>query len=497
MVTLIISYIFILVISTISFNVIQKSRPEFIGKEELKLWIKVWYLIISIAFITHHLWLTYFLVIMVFRTFVPPASSQKIIYYMLLLCALPLMRVEIPGLAGIRYIIKISYLMFLTLSLLLPVLLDNSLKKNKKKLSTDTYVFIYVLILIALNFRDNTITNALRSSVVKILDIYVPYAVISRYITTKEQLNKLLYALFVGLAPIALLGIFEAVKHWHVYDQLSGMMTGTPPRKNRYDVRAGFLRATTVAAGPIVFGYMMIINIGLLLYLQSYMSKKYARLLMVGLSVALICSFARGTWIGCIFMVIMYTLTAPGAITKLIKMTVIGVGSIVLLSFTEFGKKFIDLLPIIGNTRSDTIEYREKLMEISVIVFKKSPWFGSPNFRDDPLLEVMRQGQGIIDIVNSYVQIGLSSGGMGLLFFLLIFFSLIFGCYMMTRKLPKEEFELIQMGRVLFGILTAACMTIVTVSSIDYVPIFYWTLTGVAGAYLKICNKIIKQRRRN
>ncbi len=496
MVTLITSYIFILAMSAVIFTLVKKSRPEFIEKEELKLWIKFWYLITSIAFITHHVWLTYFLLIILFKNMIKPIPIQRITCSMALLFALPMLPMAIPGAAGIRYIINLDYPLFLYLNLFLPILFGHYARRNKKKISTDTYLLIYIIILIILNFRDNTFTNALRSSVIDILKIYVPYSVISNYVTTKEQLNKILFALFLGLIPLSLIGIFEAVKHWHVYDKLSMMMTNKGPQANRYDVRAGLLRASPITEGPIMYSYIMLINVGLTLYLKIHLKTMYYVLFMVFSVGGMFVTSARGTWVGCVLMLVMYTLTSKGAITKIIKMTTIGVGSIVLLSFTEFGQKFINLLPIIGNTRSDTIEYREKLMEIAWIVFKKSPWLGSPNFMDDPALEVMRQGQGIIDIVNSYIQVALSSGGIGLLFFLLIFLSLIRGCFFMTKKLPNTEVELINMGKVLFAMLVATAMTIFSVSSIDYIPVMYWTLISIAAAYLKVCNKTIKRRAR-
>ena len=40
-------------------------------------------------------------------------------------------------------------------------------------------------------------------------------------------------------------------------------------------------------------------------------------------------------------------------------------------------------------------------------------------------METMRQGEGIIDIVNSYLQVALETGLVGLGFFLLIFISIV------------------------------------------------------------------------
>jgi O-antigen ligase len=343
-----------------------------------------------------------------------------------------------------------------------------------------------------LNFRDNTITNAFRESLITVLTIYFPYFTISRYIQTSEQLRSVITALFIGIFPLTIIGIFEAVKHWHLYDSLSLSLTEIPARKNRYDSRAGLLRATTVFAGPIVYGYAMVIGIGLLLYFRPLISKLHFKLSLLLFVIALICSFSRGPWVGLGLLFVVYFWSEKGGVKKIITMGLAGSIMLPLLSLTTFGQKFIDLLPIIGTSRVNTIDYRERLLEQAWIVIQRQPWFGSTTFRETPEMESMRQGQGIIDIVNSYLQIILSYGTIGLFLFLAIFFGLLYRCYKMLNRLPKEETELIRMGKSLFATLAAILFIIFTVSSIDYIPIFYWTFAGITAAYLNICNQVLK-----
>jgi O-antigen ligase len=84
---------------------------------------------------------------------------------------------------------------------------------------------------------------------------------------------------------------------------------------------------------------------------------------------------------------------------------------------TPLGERVVAVLPFLGGTvNSDTIQYRNMLLTRSWDVIRESPWFG------DPLaiakLQDLRQGQGIVDFVNSYIELLLSNGFVGLFFFL-------------------------------------------------------------------------------
>lgn len=486
------SFIFLTFLNFFSFWLLLKSKPGFLTSKQLKSWLTIWFSVVAVAFITHNLWITYFLLLTIFNFFIPPSSQSRITYFALLLCSLPIIPIAVRGIFGIKNILVLTYPLVLTILLLLPVLLFGQANRNIIKSNTDKYIYLFILIISILNFRDNTITNAFRVSVITIFTIYFPYFAISRYIHTSEQLRSVITALFIGLFPLTIIGIFEAIKHWHLYDSLLMNLTDIQAQKNRYDSRAGLLRATTVFSSPIIYGYTMVIGIGLLLYLRPLISKLHFKLILLLFIIALLCSFSRGPWVGLVLLFIAYYWTEKGAIKNILTMSLASFFMLSLLSFTTFGQKIINLLPFIGTSRSDTLDYRELLLENAWIVFQRQPWFGSTNFLETPEMESMRQGQGIIDIVNSYLQIVLSYGTFGLLLFLAIFFGLLHRCYRMIKRLPKEETELIRMGKSLFATLTAILFIIFTVSSIDYIPIFYWTFAGITAAYLNICNQVLK-----
>jgi len=138
--------------------------------------------------------------------------------------------------------------------------------------------------------------------------------------------------------------------------------------------------------------------------------------------------------------------------------------------------------------RREIYKNRQKVLWI---VFQRNPVFGSTTYIHTPEMESMRQGQGIIDIVNTYLVFGLSYGLVGLALFLFTFLGLIFTTYRVIQKLPKTELDLHRLGRVLIAILASILFTIATVSPIDFIPVFYWTFAALAAAYIYIAKRVI------
>jgi len=97
------------------------------------------------------------------------------------------------------------------------------------------------------------------------------------------------------------------------------------------------------------------------------------------------------------------------------------------------------------------VAYRERLAEVSWQLIQENPFFGDPLFLSR--MESLRQGQGIIDLVNGYAAIALPHGlvGLGLL---LGFFCVGMGSALrVCRKSAAVDPDLSRLGANL-----AACM---------------------------------------
>jgi O-antigen ligase len=101
----------------------------------------------------------------------------------------------------------------------------------------------------------------------------------------------------------------------------------------------------------------------------------------------------------------------------------------------------------------------------------------------------MRQGQGIIDIVNSYIQIALETGFVGLGLFVSFFALILLGIYRAMRSIRDKNSEERLLGRALLATLLAILVIIFTVSNIAIIPIVYWSVAGLGVAYAEMARK--------
>src|SRR5213078_3480682 len=92
----------------------------------------------------------------------------------------------------------------------------------------------------------------------------------------------------------------------------------------------------------------------------------------------------------------------------------------------------------------------------------------------------MTQGQGIVDIVNSYVEVALRSGIVGLFFFG-GFMAAVFLASLRARRQEPED-----LGRALAAAQLSVLVTIGSVSSIVVIPWVYWCLAGLLVGYARL-----------
>lgn len=476
----------ITVLTGVTYSLMNKALAGNFDIKQLKHWQLSWFLMLYGAILLKNIWFIAAAIFIIANVKIPAASIQRVYFYLVLICTIPLIEEQIPGFAGIQNIIPLTYTNLMIMSLLLPALIN--LKSTQKLFSipTDKFVISFVILLSLLQFRDNSITNAGRESFLFFIDVFVPYYVITRLINSHERLKMALTALFIGIIPFALIGIFELLTGWFMYTSIATQI-GYLNTYNQYrDIRGGSLRAMTVFFGPIVLGYVMIYAGAILLYLQHFIKNRKLVLLAFGaVFLCILATKSRGPWIGFALMTMMFIWTGRNGFGKLVKYGVIALGFLILASLTPAGSKYVELLPFVGDERADTIDYRTQLIDQSMILFKKNPLFGDINFRNTAEMESMRQGEGIIDVVNTYIGILLPYGLVALSLFVGVLMFLILRCRKIINT-PNINLETKLQGRVFISCIAGVMFTIFTVSSVSYIPTFYWVLIALSSAYINI-----------
>ncbi len=474
----------ILIIASTTFFIATQSGSSLINRKEATSQRNLWLIIISLAFISFNFWV-YSTLLAISLLFINKNNTNNVTIFFLLLCIVPTLSFSISGLGIINYLFDLSHQRILVLILLLPIFLK-LLRTDKLKIGqygTDKILLIYILLGILLYFRGSTITDTLRYSLYQFIDIILPYFVISRHLYNLERFRSALLYFLVSILIIASIGVFESFFHWLLYNSLASNWDLSLKFSGYSAQRAGVVRAKA-SVGTIPLGYLVAVGLGIYPFISHSIRKKYIRFLgWLVLLIGIIAPLSRGPWVGALFIVFIYVVTGKQVIKKLSRFTIFSIISLTLLSSTPIGTKIIDLLPMIGDTQQENISYRQQLIENSIQVIKENPIFGSDTYLKTEAMQEMRQGQGIIDIVNSYIRIALDKGLSGLFLFILFYLNILRNIHKSLKKIPTENTELRLLGRSLFATISGVLVIIFTVSSVSIIPWVYWCLAGLGMGY--------------
>lgn len=485
------SLVVILVVATAFFFFARKSACSIANASDFYRRRNIWFLLTITAFVGHDFWIyasvaITFLLILNQREHNPPAL------FFLILFVLPVASTQIPGMGLINFFFELSHARILELFILLPAFL--SILRRGDTISfgrtgPDKVLAGYLCLTAVLFLRDFNLTNTFRQVFYLFIDIFLPYFVISRSLKNMQAFRDTLVSLVLAIMVVALLALFEFSKGWLLYSAVSealGLTSGT----TFYLPRDGLLRAVVTTGQPIALGYLMVIGLGTYLFIQRSIHQKLIRRIgMAILAVGLFVPLSRGPWLGAAALFIVFIATGRYAVRRFMTVALATILILPLVSILPVGERITNLLPFIGSTDKENVEYRERLITNSIIVIKRNPLFGSVDYSSAPEMESMRQGQGIIDIVNSYIQLALDAGLIGLGLFVAFFAITLYGIRRALNSIPDKDSEEHLLGRALFSTLLAILLIIFSVSSITIIPIMYWSVAAMGVAYAQMIRK--------
>lgn len=478
----------ILALSGLSFWLMRPAVANLVGTATFKQWRNLWLGLTLVAFISHSFWI-YALVAALVLALKRPPMGQVVGVWLLLLFLVPAASVNIPGFGVINYLFALNHLRLLSLVLLLPaawVLLQQRASLRLGSTWPDKLLLAYLFMAAVLQLREANITSTLRGCFYLLTDVFLPYYVASRSLRSLDDFRHALAGFLVAAALLAVMAMFETVRHWNLYAAAADALGASWGFKG-YLGRAGLQRAAASTGQAIALGFVLALALGALWWLKQRNPAKKP-LFMGGLVLlgGLLVTLSKGPWLGAMAMVIVFCALGPNPVRALAKVALAGLLALPVLAMinTPGGYKAIDLLPFIGTQDVGSFTYRDQLLENGLMVVGRNLWFGSVDYLSSPEMLRMVQGEGIIDLVNSYLQVALEYGVVGL--------SLFVGAFAMAGvrvfKQQRIHFKLsdqdpADLGRALLSMLVGTGIIIYTVSSISVIPWLYWTLLGVCVAY--------------
>jgi hypothetical protein len=446
----------------------------------------LWFAVTLTGFLSHGFWIS-LAITAVWLLVAYRGERNGLAMFFFVLFAVPAITADLPGMGVINNFFVIDYVRLLTLTVLLPAYVSLQTRPGTLPFGrtlSDKLLAAYLILGFVLWIESSTFTNALRNAVFyAFIDVFLPYYVASRALRSIKDFRDVLMSYVVAAMVLGLILIFEFAKGWLLYQALEyalGMNWGW----NNYLWRAGNLRAAGSIGHPIAAGFVMAVAIGFYLYLRKViLSQTVWGVGMALLVVGLVAPISRGPWMGAAAIVLIMLATAPSPMRTFAKLGMVGIIVLPFVFTTSAGRAIIDYLPFVGSIEASTVEGRQLLAQTFIGVVLDNPILGIPNYLEMPGMEALRGGDGLIDLVNTYVIIGLRSGLVGLSLFVAFFLAAGFAVYTGMRAVRDRRDEHYVLGQALLATLAGILFIIGTVSPILVIPTIYWAVAGFGVAY--------------
>ncbi|MFK3776063.1 O-antigen ligase family protein [Pseudomonas sp. NPDC089406] len=477
----------ILFLACVVFVLARRAAADLIPERDFKRRRNLWLALTLLAFFSFSYWV-YVAAGAVLLSMAGKRERNALALFYMLLFVIPPASVQIPGFGVINYVLDLNHIRLLALCVLLPASLALGRRAGTLRFGRtwpDRLLAAGIVLMSVLYLRETTLTDTLRQAFYLYVDVYLPYYVASRGLRELGDFKDALLAFVLAAFLLSAIAVAETLRHWLLYNALMDAM-GVQWSMTGYLSRGGSLRASATTGQAIALGFVIAVAIGMYLFLQGYVRSRLQRLLgALLLGAGLFAPLSRGPWIGAGVIIATFIATGRNAAKRLVLLALAGVLALPLLSVVPGGEKVLNLLPFIGTIENENITYRERLIDNSMIVIQRNPLFGSFDFRNTPEMQSMIQGDGIIDIVNTYISLALRVGLVGLALFVAFFASVLLGIHKAMRAFPDKDHEERLLGRALLATLLGILVIIFTVSSITVIPIVYWSVGGLGVAYIQ------------
>jgi O-antigen ligase len=449
----------------------------------------LWFALTLVAFLAHSFWIfvVFAAALLVLAFF---SECNKLALYFFVLLAVPAIDAEIPGFGLMEHFFVIDYLRLASLAILLPAWLVLRLRPETEpfgRSSADKLLLAYLVLQLCLQLPHATLTEALRrGAFYAFVDVFLPYYVASRAARDLAALREALMAFVLAALVTAAIALFEFARHWLLYTPLEEAL-GVDWGLLNYLVRGdGVLRAQASTGQPIILGYVLALALCLALYLRGFMPPtRWRDAGLVLLAAGLVAAMSRGPWIGAAVMLLAFVATGPRALPRLAKLGGAALCVVPVLMVSPAGQALVDYLPFVGTVEAHNVAYRERLLEISLGVVLDHPFFGAWDFLQLPVMQQLRQGEGIIDIVNTYLGVALASGLVGLALFC-GFFLVVLVELLAAMRAGERGDDVYALGQALFCALLGILVMIFTTSSIGLIAVITWAIAGLGVAYARL-----------
>ena len=459
-------------------------RPVFKDKILVK-WLVLSLLLHIVASFGSIFFLTFF-VACIYLFISKQKASVVLSYYVVMLTALPaLVGQSIDNVLGINHLVVVKYPHILSLFILFPMLIkyfkssglqSYGVKVAGSRNKLNTIFFLWLGYLLLMTLRAESFTSSLRESFYIFTEVALPYLVFSYLIINREDFLKIAGAIIVSISILTVVTLVEILMSWSFIREHIPSDIILSEFFYRLYTRSGSVRLSSTLGEPLGYGYVLLVWLTSYFFLKESIYLKNKIIFVISISLCLAAMLATDS---------RATLVLIGAILAIkfySKKKNKGRARFLVVMFTMLLVLSIGVLPaLIEYDQHGTFQYRIELIIQSWKVIQNNILFGSTDYIGH--LESLRQGQGIIDIVNTYIGVALNYGLLGLSLFVALFITRI-------KYLNRIQFDLDDNRDIAFWLLSTLAVTmlyIFTTSSVSVIGYYYWMILGLSTAFIRHC----------
>jgi hypothetical protein len=478
----------LVVVMGIALMVFLITRPvalRFMTPEDLALRRRVWITLTLTAFVSPSFWL-YALIAGAVCAWAAQRDSNPPALYVMLLQVIPPVGLYIP-MVGINQLFLLNNYRILALVMLLPLAVQLFLARPERGSRAqgwaDVLLLSFLLLQLGLIYPYESFTNTLRRGFLLFIDVWLVYYVFSRACRRWHAIVDVMASFVLACSIFAAIALFETLKGWLLYQGL-GDVWGRPLMW-AYLMRGETLRAQASVGHALALGYALAIGFGFTLYLGRLLRAPQTTVAMgVWMWVGLLAAYSRSPWVVAVVAFFAYAALQPDGLTRVTKYAAVAVALCAAVLVSPIGDRVVDNLPFVGTVDAATIEYRQRLAEVSWRLIQQNPWLGNPFVLTE--MEELRQGQGIIDLVNSYASTALLYGLVGLSLLLCTVLAGMVAAFAASRAWRETEPEVAVMGACLLAAMLATLVMMAAGSFGTILALMVWILTGLLLSYAAI-----------
>lgn len=307
--------------------------------------------------------------------------------------------------AQLNYVILIC-------GILAGAMLSSGLRLPNGRLATWDITFAAMMLAqLFMDVRGDDFLFLLRSILQQILTLGLPYFVFSRALAMSENPSRHLLALILATAVIAVVAVFESTRSWLLYNNMSTYVGANPDIISGYSkLRGGMLRPGATWGDSTSLSLVFAVTLAMLYAMRREIGSRRLIWVLAGmLAAGVFITFAR---VG--YLALVVGLAACMIHERRYGRLALLTGAVPVAAFGLIALAAV--LPVVGSSigvssdAASTVDYREMLLRDGLALWRNNWLLGVSLPEIYTSLEHLRQGEGIIDLVNQPLTILMRGG---------------------------------------------------------------------------------------